>query len=111
MEKQDEFEEFEEFDDEDDDEEGEVETEEEEDEDEVKEEPVKKKVVKKQPVKEVTQKQKDNYDKRVEEVEKEEPPVQYIGVPRAVSVEEMINRVFDELQELKQMVNTLLTTK
>ena len=38
-----------------------------------------------------------------------EPQIQYVGVPRAVTMEEMMNKVFDDIQELKQMVNALLT--
>ena len=111
--QEEEFEEFEEFEDgEDDDEDDngtvipeEEEVEEVQEEEEVQEvveapKPIKKKVmVKKTPVKTEVPETKTN----------PEPQIQYVGVPRAVTVEEMVNKVFDEVQELKQMVNALLT--
>ena len=103
--QEEEFEEFEEFEDGEDDEEDENGTTiPEDDEEEVQEEeevveapkPVKKKVVVKKTQPEVPAKT-------------PEPQIQYVGVPRAVTMEEMMNKVFDDIQELKQMVNALLT--
>jgi len=95
---EDEFEEFDDGEDDDEDENGTTipadDDEEEEEEEEVKK-PVKKilKPIQKPEVREAT---------------KEEPQVQYVGVPRAVTNEEMLNRIFDEIQELKQMVDALM---
>ena len=104
--QEEEFEEFEEFEDGEDDEEDENGTtipeddeEEVQEEEEVVEAPKKKVMVKKTPVKTEVPETKTN----------PEPQIQYVGVPRAVTVEEMVNKVFDEVQELKQMVNALLT--
>ena len=48
----------------------------------------------------------------VKEQEKQvEPQIQYVGIPRAMCVEEMMNKVFDEIQELKQMIASLLNQK
>ena len=105
--QEEEFEEFEEFEDGEDDDEDDNGTviPEDDEEEEVQEEeeevveapkPVKKKVVVKKTQPEVPAKT-------------PEPQIQYVGVPRAVTMEEMMNKVFDDIQELKQMVNALLT--
>jgi len=100
--KKEEFEEFEEFEDGEDDNEDDngttipnVDDEEEEEEEEVVEaKPIKKQVKIVKPVEKTNS--------------KSEPEIQYVGVPRVISIEEMMNRCFDDIQELKQMVNALL---
>jgi len=104
--QEEEFEEFEEFEDGEDDEEDDTRTtipedDEEEEVQEVVEAPKKKVVVKKTPVKAEVPETKAKPTS--------EPQIQYVGVPRAVTMEEMMNKVFDDIQELKQMVNALLT--
>jgi len=113
--KEEEFEEFEEFEDGEDDEEDEngttiptEEQEEEEQEEEVVVAPIRK--ANGQFKKKVEKEVEKVVEKEVPEEEiPEEPKVQYVGVPRVVSMEEMMNKVFDDIQELKQMVNALLT--
>lgn len=38
----------------------------------------------------------------------DKPPIQYVGVPRAVSIETMINDIYDGQQEIKQALMTIL---
>jgi len=119
MNKQEEFEEFEEFEDGEDDAEDEngttiPEDDEEEEEDEEEEvveapKPIKKKKVVEAPKVKQKSAVKETAQDIVDEQPEGQPQIQYVGVPRAVSIEEMINKIFDEVQELKQMVNALLT--
>lgn len=43
-----------------------------------------------------------------EEVQVQEPKVQYVPVPRAVSTESMLNELYDQNQQILQMIQQLL---